>query len=138
MTIVRRGEPRDLAAVRSIQAASPQAAQWEVAGYLEYDLFVAAPGARIGGFLVARTPAPGECEILNLAVAPDCRRQGVGRALLGALMEGFRGALYLEVRPSNEAARCFYKSFGFKEIAVRPDYYHDPPEEAIVMKFHSC
>ena len=138
MTAVRRGEPADLAAIRTIQAASPEAAQWAVTDYLQYDLFVAKQGMHVVGFLAARPLAPGECEILNLAVAPDYRRQGVAHALLAALLESFSGAIYLEVRASNTAARSLYKSLGFEEVTARPEYYQNPSEAAIVMKFHSC
>jgi ribosomal-protein-alanine N-acetyltransferase len=105
---------------------------------LNFDLLVAASGIHVVGFLVGRTLAPGEHELLNLAVAPDCRRQGVGRALVCAYLEASAGSVFLEVRPSNQAARAFYKSLGFDEVTVRPEYYHNPPESAIVMKFHSC
>ncbi len=135
---VRRGEPHDLVAVRAIQAASPAAAQWDVTDYLAYDLRVATTAMRVVGFLVTRTLRPGECEILNLAVAPEFRRQGVARALLSALLSEFEGDIYLEVRPSNAEARKFYKSQGFEELTIRPEYYDSPPEPAIVMKFHSC
>ena len=138
MITVRRGEPADLAAIRAIQAASPDAAQWAVTDYLQYDLFVAPHGVRIAGFLATRPLAPGECEILNLAVAPEYRRQGVARALLAAFFESFSGAIFLEVRASNRAARSLYKSLGFEEVMARPAYYQEPPEAAIVMKFHSC
>ena len=137
-TAVRRGEPLDLAAIREIQIASPQAAQWDVTDYLEHDLRVAERGASVVGFLVSRTLAAGESEILNLAVAPACRRQGVARALVRTLLSDVSGAVFLEVRASNEAARVFYNSLGFEEVASRPEYYEKPPEAAIVMKFHSC
>ena len=138
MTAVRRGEPADLAAIRTIQAASPEAAQWAVTDYLQYDLFVAKQGMHVVGFLATRPLAPGECEILNLAVAPDYRRQGVAHALLAALLESFSGAIYLEVRASNTAARSLYKSLGFEEVTARSEYYQNPSEAAIVLKFHSC
>jgi [ribosomal protein S18]-alanine N-acetyltransferase len=138
LTAIRRGEPGDLAEIRAIQTASPQAAQWDVADYLQYDLLVAVEGSRVAGFLVSRTLAPGESEILNLAVAPEFRRHGVARALAGALLAGSGGAVFLEVRASNEVALVFYKSLGFEEVTVRPEYYGEPLESAIVMKFHSC
>jgi ribosomal-protein-alanine acetyltransferase len=138
MMAVRRGEPGDLAEIRAIQNASPQAAQWDAADYLQYDLRVAVEGSRVAGFLVSRTLAPGESEILNLAVAPECRRRGVARALVEALTADFGGAVFLEVRASNAVARIFYKSLGFEEVTVRSEYYEEPPESAIVMKFHSC
>jgi [ribosomal protein S18]-alanine N-acetyltransferase len=138
MTVVRRGESRDLGAIFGIQAACPEAAKWDPTQYLTFDLLVAASGIHVVGFLVGRTLLPCEHEILNLAVAPDYRRQGVGRSLLCAYLEASQGAVFLEVRPSNQAARAFYKSFGFEEVTVRPGYYENPSEPAIVMKFHSC
>jgi ribosomal-protein-alanine acetyltransferase len=137
MTVVRRGEPRDLGAILGIQAACPEAAQWDPTHWT-FDLLVAASGIHVVGFLVGRTLLPGEHEILNLAVAPEHRRQGVGRSLLCAYLEASQGAVFLEVRPSNWGARAFYKSFGFEELTVRPGYYENPSEPAIVMKFHSC
>ena len=138
MTAIRRGGADDLDAVTAIQEASPGAAGWRVADYLEQDFRVAIEGNRIVGFLVARTLAADEREILNLAVAPDFRRQGVARALLDNAFNGFRGAVFLEVRESNEVAQEFYKSLGFKGVSKRAGYYGSPPESAIVMKFHSC
>jgi len=82
--------------------------------------------------------APDEGEILNLAVAPELRRSGIARALLGEIFQYFSGAIFLEVRESNGAARAFYKSLGFQEVGLRKEYYRAPPETAIVMKFHSC
>ncbi len=121
-----------------IQAASPGAAQWKPADYLDYDFHVAVLETRVAGFLVTRTLVPGESEILNLAVAPEWRRQGVARTLLQTWLGSVQGAVFLEVRASNETARKFYRSVGFEEFIVRPQYYASPPETGIVMKFHSC
>jgi ribosomal-protein-alanine N-acetyltransferase len=87
---------------------------------------------------VAREVAPGESELLNLAVAPEWRSQGVGRDLVTALLRDHPVTLYLEVREGNTVARKFYKSMGFQEVSVRKSYYESPAEAAIVMKFHSC
>lgn len=125
-------------AVAAIQQASPHAAQWNAADYLERCFLVAVEGNRIVGFLVTRALAADEREILNLAVAPGSRRKGVARALLDNALQGFRGAVFLEVRESNEIAKKFYKSLGFKVLSKRIEYYGSPPETAIVMKFHSC
>ena len=138
MTVIRRGEATDLDAVAAIQQASPGAANWNVADYLEQDFRVAIDGNRVVGFLVARTLTVGEHEILNLAVTPDSRRKGVARALLASVLDAFRGSVFLEVRESNEIAQAFYKSLGFKELSRRRGYYNSPPEAGIVMKFHSC
>jgi ribosomal-protein-alanine acetyltransferase len=138
MAVIRPGEPRDLAEIRAIQAASPQSARWDPVSYLNFDLLVATEGVRVAGFLVGRTLTSREHELLDLAVAPDFRRQGIGRALVMAWLERAKGEIFLEVRPSNKAARLFYKCLAFEEVGGRPDYYHDPPEAAIVLKFHSC
>ena len=138
MTAIRRGGADDLDAVAAIQESSPGAARWRVADYLEQDFRVAIEENRVVGFLVARTLAADEQEILNLAVTPDFRRKGVARALLDHAFTGFRGAIFLEVRESNAVAQEFYKSLGFKELSKRAGYYESPPESAIVMKFHSC
>jgi ribosomal-protein-alanine N-acetyltransferase len=138
MPEIRRGEPRDLAEVAAIQAESPEASQWQVDSYLRLDFRVAAESGRITGFLVARTLAPGERELLNLAVGRLNRRRGVAGGLVKSLLEASPGAVFLEVRESNLAARGLYKSMGFKEVSLRKNYYEAPPEAAIVMKFHSC
>jgi ribosomal-protein-alanine N-acetyltransferase len=124
--------------VAAIQADSPEASAWGVDGYLELDFLVAAEEGRIAGFLVARTLAADERELLNLAVDPLHRRRGIGRSLVKALLAEAPGAVFLEVRESNRRARDLYKSLGFQEVSLRKNYYDHPPEAAIVMKFHSC
>ena len=141
MFLIRRGSEPDLPGVAAVQAASPEAAPWNVTEYLLYDFRVADAGGRIAGFLVSRPVAEGESEVLNLAVTPDLRRRGVARELLKSFLVEAPGAVYLEVRESNRAAREFYKSMGFKEFGSRSGYYDSPgglSETAIVMKFHSC
>ena len=135
---IRRGGPCDLAQVAVIQAASPEASQWNAADYLQYDFRVSVRGTRVAGFLVSRVVAEGETELLNLAVAPEFRRQGVARMLVECLVAESPGMVYLEVRESNWAARKFYNRMGFQEVSSRSGYYQAPPEAAIVMKFHSC
>ncbi|HMD71416.1 MAG TPA: GNAT family N-acetyltransferase [Bryobacteraceae bacterium] len=138
MLSIRRGSEEDLAAVAAIQSASPEAARWDPAGYLAYGFRVAVNGDRVAGFLVSRPLGLDEGELLNLAVEPESRRKGVGKALVLAFLGEFPGGAYLEVRESNTAALELYKSLGFKEVTRRPEYYDSPPEAAIVMKFHSC
>jgi ribosomal-protein-alanine N-acetyltransferase len=139
--LVRRGHAADLPAVETVQEASPDAAQWPVSDYLGYDFRVAEAGSRIVGFLVGRTLAEGEREVLNVAVAPEFRRRGVARQLVESFLMAAPGAVYLEVRELNIAARYLYKSMGFQEVSARPGYYASidgSSETAIVMKFHSC
>jgi ribosomal-protein-alanine N-acetyltransferase len=88
------------------------------------------------GFILVRAVAD-EMEILNLAVDPDSRRQGVARRLLTQAIEGVRRAdvkgVYLEVRESNSSARAFYSSAGFTEQGRRKSYYSQPVEDALLL-----
>ncbi len=136
--LIRRGDAGDLPEIAAIQSVSPTAAAWPVKDYLVYDLRIAESDGRIAGFLVSRVVAPGESEILNLAVAPEYRRRGVGKALIREFLDGFKGDVFLELRMSNSGALELYKSVGFQEVSCRSDYYESPPEPGIVMKLHSC
>lgn len=68
-----------------------------------------------------------ESHVLNLCVNPDSQRRGLGRLLLGHLLEVARehraDVTLLEVRPSNHAARRLYEDMGFAEVGVRRRYY---------------
>ena len=78
-----------------------------------------------------------EAHITTFAVLPDWRRRGIGGRLLLALLElaAERGARVatLEVRVSNVAARRLYQQFGFRPVGVRPRYYSDNAEDALIM-----
>jgi ribosomal-protein-alanine N-acetyltransferase len=138
MPEIRRGTAADLSSVAAIQAASPEASNWNVRDYLDHDFLVAIVGNSVAAFAIYRQLAPDERELLNIAVAPEFRRKGIARALWNRVITGFRGYVFLEVRASNSAAISLYKSLNFKEISIRQNYYQSPPEAAIVMKFHSC
>jgi ribosomal-protein-alanine N-acetyltransferase len=135
--VVRRARSSDLAGIAEVQAASTEAAQWDVLDYLSHDLIVAVCGDRVAGFAVARRLAEAEAELLNLAVHPAFRRRGIGRRLFAELTSVHPGDLWLEVRESNTAARNFYKNLGLNEAGRRPEYYGNSGEGAIVMNFHS-
>ena len=79
-----------------------------------------------------------EAQILNVATLPEYRRRGLAKEILSALYAGARerGAIVvtLEVRESNSAARALYESEGFSEIGLRPNYYQNPREAAIIME----
>jgi [ribosomal protein S18]-alanine N-acetyltransferase len=78
-----------------------------------------------------------EGHILNLAVHPDFRRQGVATFLmkgaLNILKEKGCRFFYLEVRVSNLAAKTFYERLGFRVVAFRKRYYVSPEEDAALM-----
>ena len=78
-----------------------------------------------------------EMHLLKIAVAPQWRLRGVATWLLNncfrlAKKEG-RETVHLEVRPTNKAARAFYKKLGFRIIGTRPKYYTDTGEDALVL-----
>lgn len=89
------------------------------------------------GYVVAWFVAD-QGEIANIAVAPDQRGHGVGRALLDAALGEAAGrgisAVFLEVRDSNQRARELYASRGFEEVGRRRRYYRRPVEDAIVLR----
>jgi len=120
----------------------PEAARWSLNG-LEQHLaasgegWVALADNVVVGFVLARLAAD-ELEILNLAVLPGYRGNGLGKRLLEkALREGRRqGArrAYLEVRTSNSRAIAFYKANGFEVRGRRPLYYAEPVEDALLLE----
>ena len=83
--------------------------------------------------------ASGEAHILNLCVHPSSQRMGYGRQLLNELLYKSEklnaDRVFLEVRPSNEAALALYESAGFERIGTRPSYYQADygREDAIVL-----
>ena len=83
--------------------------------------------------------AAGEAHILNLCVHPDLQQRGLGRFLLDHLLEvaasHLAQVMFLEVRPSNQAAHRLYAGAGFNEVGVRRNYYpaRIAREDAIIM-----
>ena len=98
---------------------------------------VTQPQGKVAGYLIIWLAAD-EAQVQNIAVHPGLRGRGVGRLLLSEGLElarrkGARTAT-LEVRPSNRFARRLYASFGFREQGIRPNYYQDQGEDAILME----
>jgi [ribosomal protein S18]-alanine N-acetyltransferase len=132
----------DLLAIESASFAQP----WSKGSFLSelrkplpslYVLRRQIPGCILGYicfWLVAE-----EIQMLNLAVHPDYRRQGLGRQLMTFLLSQARengiSKVFLEVRPSNRAAIALYVSFGFKILYRRPGYYAKEREDALVMEW---
>ncbi len=78
-----------------------------------------------------------EAHVTTFAVLPEWRRRGVGARLMLVLMQVARdlnaSIVTLEVRLSNHAARGLYGRFGFKPVGIRPRYYSDNNEDALIM-----
>jgi ribosomal-protein-alanine acetyltransferase len=135
---LRPGTSSDLERIGEIQDRAPEAAHWGPERYLSYDVEVAEVDGRVAAFLVSRQTAPGEREILNLAVEAQHRRHGLATALIESLRRRWPEEIFLEVRESNRAARSLYRKLGFENAGVRPGYYDGPAESAIVMRLRSC
>lgn len=105
------------------------------AGYQCWTLRAA--GELLGYFVLL--VAAGEAHLLNLSVAAPHQRSGHGAALLGEVLRIARAhaarRVFLEVRPSNRAAKELYARFGFRRVALRRGYYpaHGGREDALVL-----
>jgi ribosomal-protein-alanine N-acetyltransferase len=98
---------------------------------------VADSGRGPAGYLIGREAA-GSGEILNLAVAPEFRKRGIGGALLEEGVRAFRRRraieVFLEVRESNHSAQALYLAQGFRPVGQRAAYYRNPREDALVLR----
>ena len=77
-------------------------------------------------------------DVMNIAVHPDHRKKGIGEKLVLELVHYLKEkdikSLLLEVRVSNTAAINLYKKLGFQEIGRRRNYYHNPKEDAYILR----
>jgi ribosomal-protein-alanine N-acetyltransferase len=91
----------------------------------------------VAGFIVASLLPP-QAELEIIAVAPQFQRRGLARRLFTALASELRTGqpteILLELRASNLPALTLYRSLGFTEAGGRPRYYHDPIEDALLMR----
>jgi len=143
LVVERLAGEQDLDAVAALEAAcftNPWTREM-LAGELARNPFARVYVARVPGTPVAAFCAcwivAGDLHINTIAVAPEHRRQGFALALMRHILddvagEGVRRAT-LEVRRSNEAARELYARLGFRVAAVRPRYYTQPDEDALIM-----
>jgi len=134
--------PADLGAVADLEK-SLYAFPWSLGNFRDsveagYDCWVACDGDRVIGYAILMV-AMDEAHLLNITVASGWQNQGIGRAFLEFMLGVARGAkceiVYLEVRPSNLAARHLYRQMGFQQIAIRPSYYpaHGGREDALFL-----
>ena len=98
----------------------------------------AVDGDTVAGYIGSQTVL-GESDMMNIAVHPDYRRRGIGRALVLALCAAVKkhmiaSALTLEVRDSNVPAIALYESLGFAQIGLRKNYYQHPKEDARILR----
>ena len=95
----------------------------------------------VGGFVVYELLKT-RLQVLNLAVRPDLRRRGIGRALVARLATKLthqrRSRIMLEVRESNLAAQLFLLRQGFRAVNVLRDFYDQTCEDAYVFQYKLC
>ncbi|MCW5592108.1 MAG: ribosomal protein S18-alanine N-acetyltransferase [Burkholderiales bacterium] len=138
----RRIRSADLAAVAELEK-SLYAFPWSLGNFRDsveagYDCWVACEGERVVAYAILMV-ALDEAHLLNIAVAAPWQNRGIGRAFLDFMLGVARQAkcqiVYLEVRPSNLAARHLYRQAGFQQIAIRPSYYpaHGGREDALFL-----
>lgn len=99
--------------------------------------YVALDGDTVAGYVGSQTVL-GETDMMNIAVHPDYRRRGVAQTLVNtlvaALAENGSHSLMLEVRVSNEPAKALYEKLGFRQVGLRPRYYRNPREDALILR----
>ena len=142
MWIIRKMQKSDIAAIAGLEKQcftdpwSEISVESELNNPLSYWLVAVVDGnvvAYIGSQSVLDS-----ADMMNLAVSPDYRQQGIGQILVYTLIdylkeEGIK-ALFLEVRVSNIPAISLYKKLGFVEVGRRPNYYHNPKEDAFILR----
>ena len=111
-----------------------------LADTFEYDynhLLVEKRDGKVAGYLIY-SEVQGEAELLRIAVDKSMRRQGIARSLMTDMLEELTDfeaeRVSLEVRAHNIAAVKLYKAFGFKDIFVRENYYHNPEDDALIFQ----
>lgn len=116
---------------------------WSVSAF-EYELknplsvwLVAAEGDQVAGYVGSQTVID-ESDMMNIAVAPAYRRQGIAEKLISMLIVQLKDrgsySLTLEVRASNIPAIGLYQKLGFTQVGRRPNYYRNPKEDALILR----
>ena len=142
MTEILRMNHSHVAQVAQLEALcfSDPWSERSVAGELDNPLstwLVCTDGDTMLGYVGSQT-VMGETDMMNVAVHPDARRQGIAQRLILALVEELKKqgshCLTLEVRASNQNAISLYQKLGFSQIGRRPNYYRNPKEDALILR----
>ena len=139
--VIRRARSDDLDAILGIERSS-NPVPWSRQLFAkelqrtEGALLVATDGGEVVGFIACAGQGD-SWHVLNVAVDTGCRNRGVGAQLVDAAIAALHGNPYrrytLEVRVSNEPAIRLYRSRGFTDSGVRPRYYSNNQEDALIM-----
>jgi len=140
--IIRQMQLQDVPAIAELEKLcfsdpwSENSIASELDNRLSYWL-VAEVDGKIAGYVGSQSVLDA-ADMMNLAVSPDYRQQGIGQALVNALVHHLQAnhmiALLLEVRVSNAPAIRLYEKLGFVQIGRRPKYYHNPREDALILR----
>lgn len=139
---LRPMEERDVSLVAAIERAA-YPFPWNANIFRDcirvgYSCWLAEVEGAVTGYAILSVAAD-EAHLLNLCVAPEWQGRGIGRMLLTRVVQLARyhrvRGMFLEVRPSNKAARRLYDKAGFIEVGRRPRYYPGTVEreDAIIM-----
>ena len=137
---IKKGRSQDAAAILAVMEDVYDHSPWKLE-QIEADIekesisyFLAMDEGQVLGF-VALQETLYEAEVLQIAVKRAFQGQGLAQQLLAQLPD--QKEIFLEVRVSNLPAQSLYKKMHFQEIARRKNYYHDPIEDAVIMKRNS-
>lgn len=140
--IIRKMEMRDVPAISVLEKIcfSDPWSENSIASELDNSLsywLVAEDNGKIAGYVGSQSVLDA-ADMMNIAVSPDYRRQGIGQALINGLITHLQEnnviALLLEVRVSNIPAITLYEKMGFIQVGRRPKYYHNPREDALILR----
>jgi len=138
--IIRASEERDLARILKIEKSAFPNSAWtramianELTLKLDRKTWVIDSDKELVGYCMLRY-GPNEIHLVNMAVDPHLQKMGIGKNLLNHFLDNIPkdSSAYLEVKRGNFPAIKLYLNAGFKDIAIREDYYSDG-EDAIVM-----
>lgn len=141
MRIVKM-QPEHVAAVAEMerQCFSDPWSEKSVASELHNPLslwLIAEVDGVVAGYVGSQTVLD-SADMMNLAVSPSFRRQGIGERLVNCLTEALNEkgvkTLLLEMRISNEPAKELYQKLGFEMVGKRPRYYEKPREDALILR----
>ena len=138
-TIMTEAHVQQVAALEKVCFSDPwseRSIAYELTNPLSYWL-VATEGDQLAGYVGSQTVVD-EADMMNIAVDPAFRRQGVAEGLVERLVSHLAAkqvrCLALEVRASNEPARALYEKLGFAQVGKRPNYYRNPKEDALILR----
>ena len=144
---VRRAQPADLPQIVAIERVAfvdpwEEGTLQESLAYYPETFFVAKSNGDVAGFVAGGIEDTGEevyGHIMNLAVAPEYRRRGVGHHLIRRLEQEYlvlgASGVQLEVRITNTGAQEFYRRLGYREVFQVAAYYANEEDALVMMKW---